>query len=202
MIAKREKVEQDKPGLLQSLGAKAAKLFGLKKLPKELTQPEIMALNLYTQERVKIYGHLNSNLRRSGSAGDYKDFLELFISGCTKLGPYADKTIYRGATLESHIMEKWTVGEVVWDKGIGSYSKDRRTAQEFAQPKPNCIQFIYTLKTKVPWLGIGWESQAHDLSALSAMSKEDEVVLLPDTKVEVLDRFWDGPWVHIHLKEV
>jgi len=164
-----------------------------------LNKTELMAINLYTQEEVAIYAYLNANLR-SGSAGEYKDFLKFLCSGCKKLGPYAGQTIYRGASVPSSYMQEYQPGSVVTLKAVSSYSKKYSKACFFAKPKPKCTQFIFTLKTKQStWFGES--SQAHDASAKSAISHEAEVIVLPGTKVRVTRRYRKGKWVHIHLQE-
>jgi hypothetical protein len=122
-------------------------------------------------------------------------------------------TVYRGILMTQNALERYRIGNDILNRSFVSTTTDRQIADIFAgNDQQNVLQqtsddfgmkkvsaiFIYTIKRN---------QTAIDIKKLSAISDEDEILILPFSVFQVKDRTQSypdscsSPLIEIHLEE-
>jgi len=151
---------------------------------QNLSWNESAAIYLYTME-TPIFSHLNKTLRDRNRQAlkPWFAFLKLFISALEKLPPIK-ATVWRGVNYDDTLTFVDKDIHIWW--GVNSCSINTRTVQQFLS-ETGTLFVIDTIHGK-------------DISAFSAFPDEQEVILMPGTRVQaktasfpVIDRFFILP---------
>ncbi|MFI2753888.1 ADP-ribosyltransferase [Cellulomonas sp. P22] len=153
----------------------------------DLTPDEVKAIYRYTTE--PGYEEMNGFLRGTstfspqGAARIQRD-IDDAVAGLGKL-PQSSERVFRGAKFPPQVLDEWQPGEIVSDSAFWSTSTSRAVAEEFRVRNGGNV-FI-TLQRGV---------RGVDVQQLSHFDGESEILLLPGTRLRVLDRVMDpgGVW--------
>ena len=153
--------------------------------PYHLTQDEIAAINLYTQE-TSLYKILNARLRNSNRdfVRPFFPYIKLLMKGLFKL-PQVKTTVYRG--INKNLESEYPEGKkpVWW--GFSSTSSNIKVlnVQTFFDTTKERTMFHIKTETAV------------SIQEYSANPQEDEVLLLPGTCLIVEGALPAGPGLRI-----
>jgi len=164
-------------GLNLTLNRQCALKFGrmqAKKAGEVLSVDEIAAIHLYTQES-PFYRLLNERLRERDRTKlkPLTLFLKLLLSGLYKLPPVSDINLYRG--VKRDLSGRFREGdEKTWWAVSSCTAKLKVLENDMFLGKTGHRTLFHIVTTC-----------AFNISAYSAMPKEDEYVLAPNSEVEV-----------------
>lgn len=148
-------------------------------MPGELTQQEQDQIHEYTGS---WYEHVNPYLREEkikeyDDPEELKKGAETIVSGLKKLPPY-QATVYRGSNIDPHtmmVLANMKAGDVIYMKGFTSTSKVKD------QMFHKSVAFHINSKT------------GRDISELSGIKEEQEVLFAPDSRFRVKSISQNGP---------
>jgi uracil DNA glycosylase len=156
-----------------------------------LSEHEIAALHIYTMQSA-FYRRLNATLRDPDRASSipWRGYLRLFLSATSKLraGSGQPVSLFRGVCRDLH-REYAAASAVTW-WGVSSCTPSAAVAQGFLGATGGRTLFELTARSAV------------SIRKLSAFTGEDEYVLAPGTRLEVVEVTDSGKGLHrVSLRE-
>jgi len=163
----------------------AAKKRLANNIASHLSEDEIAAIHLYTQE-TDFYRILNSRLRDPlrQRLKPFLFYIKLVLTALYKLPPVA-ATVYRG--VKKDLSNQFSRGRSIiwWSFSSTAASVETMNEDSFLGQDGDRTMFHIVINDGV------------DISKLSALEAEEEILLLPGTCVEVQGVFQAAPGLHI-----
>jgi hypothetical protein len=154
-----------------------------------LTSDESAAIYLYTMAKTEFYSNLNSALRDPNrqKLNPWLSFLKILITALKKL-PSTKAIISRGVAYDA--TSEFIEDEIYTYWNISSCTKDLSAAEMYV-PKGGSLLFIEAIHGK-------------DVSMFSAVPDEQEVILMPGTRMRAKCRTTNllQSFFIIHLEEI
>eukprot|EP01103_Thecamoeba_quadrilineata_P016006 TRINITY_DN5227_c0_g1_i1.p1 TRINITY_DN5227_c0_g1~~TRINITY_DN5227_c0_g1_i1.p1 ORF type:complete len:599 (+),score=47.59 TRINITY_DN5227_c0_g1_i1:28-1824(+) len=170
--------------------------------PHELSYDELAAIHFYTlewDEGGNLYYMLNQACRSRNRKGltQYRCYLKLLLSGLAKLPPVEGQTVWRGmrGELPAYYLKNHEAGKEIWWWGVSSCSTDKQTAMEFFIEETKSAKHRHLFEIRI-------NSHAVSLEELSAHPYENEIVLLPARRFQILSIEENSDFTHIILEEI
>jgi len=140
-----------------------------------------------TLEYTKHVGRFNTPLRE----GVYSKETAELVEELNRLSPVHGGCVYRGTSLMD--FQKGLIGDVFSDKAFLSTSRCEEQARDFLV---DTLLLLWPLEFPL--------SRGRDISPLSSLSREREVIFLPGTRFEMVDisNLDRGPKTLIELREM
>ncbi|MCC8420881.1 cytotoxic necrotizing factor Rho-activating domain-containing protein [Photorhabdus thracensis] len=160
------------------------------RLPKKNEE----AIARYTGGRYRLY---NEKLRAGKMTKNIRESIDEVVSSLRMLPEYSG-TVYRGGAIKKDVYKEMKVGGVIFDPAFLSTSADSAAAMEFlrkANTGKDEMRYLMTLEVKRG-------RSLMDKSLSQFADTEAEVLLLPETPIEITKIENKGPDLYIYGKEV
>ena len=152
---------------------------------KNVPEACLVAIVLWTSN--VLYSELNQTLRENKDLSCWNVYLKHLINGL-KLMPYYRGKVYRGFKVQKDV-DVYKKGEIVNWKTVNALSKKKEVARGFSSS--NGMMFEVAVFS------------SRDISSLSQYQFEEEVLILPYSRLEVIDVIKNpGEPVYIKLREI